>query len=153
MAKVLIAEDHALVRQGMRVLLETEGYDVAEVEDGAEAFKHIRNGGVDLALLDIGLPVRSGVDVLQEVRRRELPTRVIVMTGDTDHYSPADLYAMGADAFVYKTADADHLMDTIAAVFAGRVLPQQNSDSPSAAAVLREQLTDRVVSVASAPVG
>jgi DNA-binding NarL/FixJ family response regulator len=148
--RVLIAEDHALVRQGMAALLSMDVGEVVEACDGEEALSLLKDGAFDLALIDIGLPRRTGLDVLREARRREWPLKVIILTGDTDHYSPADVYAAGADGFLYKTADADHFMAIVLAVAKGQRLPaQQDQDGEQAQSVaqMRDSLTARELQI------
>lgn len=143
--RVLIAEDHALVRQGLSALVGTEVGDVLEVEDGDQALDLLKREHVDLALIDIGLPIRTGLDVLREVRKRELPVKIIILTGDTDRYAPKQIYADGADGFLYKTADAEHFLETFEAVARGRPVRTARDNEPTETSVaeLRETLTDR----------
>lgn len=144
--RVLIAEDHALVRQGLSALVSTEVREVLEVENGDQALDVLKRDTIDLALIDIGLPVRTGLDVLRDVRSRQIPVKIIILTGDTDRYAPKQIYADGADGFLYKTADADHFLETFRAVALGRPirsLSQDSEPSESSVAELRETLTDR----------
>ncbi len=148
--RILIAEDHALVRQGMAALIATEVREVVEAKDGEEALDFLKKEKFDLALIDIGLPLRTGMDVLCEVRRREIPVKIIVLTGDTDRYSPATVYAAGADGFLYKTADADHFMAIFSAVAKGSRLPttdDEDGHNAGAVANLRDGLTARELQI------
>ncbi len=149
--RILIAEDHVLVRQGMRALLEREVREVVEVGDGAKALSLLKEQAFDLALLDIGLPLRTGLDVLFEVRKRKLPVKIILLTGDMDTYSPDEMYGAGADGFVYKTADADHFMAMFYAVSKEQKLPEmQNIEGGNARLVaqMRATLTARELQIA-----
>jgi len=148
--RVLIAEDEALVRQGIAALIETEASSITECEDGEAALEHLKTGAFDIVLIDIGLPRRTGIDVLTEVRSRELPVKVIVMTGDTNSFSPTAIYAAGADAFLYKTTDAGNLLETFRSVLAGRrpsTANQTDGEGAQSVAQLRERLTARELQI------
>ncbi|VAV89583.1 hypothetical protein MNBD_ALPHA06-2036 [hydrothermal vent metagenome] len=148
--RILLADDEALVRQGMAALLATEFDKVVEAADGEQALSCLKQQTFDLALLDIHLPRRTGLDVLQEIQARGLPLKVIILTGDTDSWSPQDIYAAGADAFLYKTADAEHFLETVLAVASDQTLPDMElADGANAGSIarLREQLTARELQV------
>ncbi|MEO9599364.1 response regulator transcription factor [Parasphingorhabdus sp.] len=148
--RVLVAEDQALVRQGIVALIEHEVGEVRQCANGGEALHLIKQKKVDLALLDIGLPERTGLDILTEIKNRELDIKVIVLTGDTASYSPASIYRSGADAFLYKTTDAENFLDIFNAVAGGRVIPNEQLNeghNAQSIAELRETLTDRELQI------
>lgn len=147
---VLIAEDEALVRQGIVALIDDEVGDITECSDGEDAAELLKNGKFDLALLDIGLPRRTGIDILTEVRRRQIETKVIILTGDTNSYAPTAIYEAGADAFLYKTAEADNFLEVFHAVANGRSVLNKSPDEGSNAksvAELRDRLTPRELQI------
>ena len=148
---VLIAEDEALVRQGILALIEDEVGDITECSDGDEALQLLKQKPFDIALLDIGLPRRTGIDILSEVRKRNIDVKVIILTGDTNNYAPATIYEAGADAFLYKTTDANNFLEVFNAVANGRNLksqrlPQEGCNAGSVAE-LRETLTPRELQI------
>ncbi len=147
---LLIAEDQALVRQGIVALLADFAKHTHEVDNGEEAFQALKAGSYDLALLDIGLPRRTGLDVLHKLRQRDSHTKVIILTGDTDKYSAKQVYAAGADGFLYKTADASHFLETCEAVMRGEEPSKQaasNNAEVREVGALREKLSDRELQV------
>ena len=148
--RVLIAEDEALVRQGIVALIEDDVAEIIECADGSEALQRLKQGNVDLALVDIGLPGRTGLDILKEAKSRELPVKIIILTGDTDSYAPVAIYEAGADAFLYKTTDADNFIEVIRAVANGHAPPtgseKEGAGAPSVAQ-LRAQLTARELQI------
>jgi DNA-binding NarL/FixJ family response regulator len=100
--------------------------------------------------LDIGLPQRTGLDVLAEIRAHDRNMKIIMLTGDTESYSPKKIYAAGADAFMYKTADASHFLEICAAVANG----DEVSESANAAGdnnleigELKEKLSKRELQI------
>ena len=120
--RVLLADDHAVVRQGIRQFLETGSriQVVAEAADGGEALKLIREHSPDVAVLDIQMPVHSGIEVTRTVRSERLPVGVLILTAfDDPPYIRAVLEA-GANGYVLKTADAQDVVDAVQAVYEGQ---------------------------------
>lgn len=148
--RILIAEDEALVRQGIVALIDPEVDEIIEVSDGEQALHLLKTEKFDLALIDIGLPLRTGLDVLKEIRQREIAIKIIILTGDTQRYSPKDIYQAGADAFVYKTVEAESFLDIFIAVLEGKKLPKmQPAEGKMAASIaeIRDSLTARELQI------
>lgn len=109
--KVLLADDHRLVRAGLRALLDASpGIDVvAEACDGDEAWRMIQELRPDAALLDIAMPKQSGLAVLQQVNAAKLPTRVLLLSMyDNDEYV-AEAVRAGAGGYLIKDAAVEEL--------------------------------------------
>jgi DNA-binding NarL/FixJ family response regulator len=108
--RVLLADDHALVRRGVRLILEQEPdlAVVAEAGDGAEAVRLVRETPVDLAILDIAMPRMTGLQAAAEIaRRREAPRILMLSMHDNEQYFFGALKA-GASGYVLKSvADED----------------------------------------------
>jgi DNA-binding NarL/FixJ family response regulator len=120
--RVLLADDHAVVRQGIRHFLETSRQIqiVAEAVDGSEALRLIREHRPDVAVLDIQMPGQSGIDVTRAVRAERLPVGVLILTTfDDDPYVRAVLQA-GANGYLLKTAEARDLVQAVVAVHEGQ---------------------------------
>jgi DNA-binding NarL/FixJ family response regulator len=120
--RVLLADDHAVVRQGIRQFLEDSGgiAVLAEAADGEEALRLIRQHLPDVAVLDIQMPRASGIDVARAIRAERLPVGVLILTAfDDEPYIRAVLQA-GANGFVLKTADADDIVEAVRAVHEGK---------------------------------
>ena len=118
--RILLADDHALVRAGIRVLVEEiEGIEVvAEAGDGREALQMIRTHAPDVVLLDIAMPLMNGFEVLDQATHDFPDLRVIVLTvNETEEYA---LYAFrhGARGYLPKTAASAELALAIRAVTA-----------------------------------
>jgi DNA-binding NarL/FixJ family response regulator len=120
--RVVLADDHAVVRKGIREFL-TEPGDIeimAEVSDGDEAIQLIDQLRPDVAVLDIQMPKRSGIDVCRYVRAQHWPIGLLVLTAyDDDPYVLAVLQA-GANGYVLKTADADDIIQAVRDVYEGK---------------------------------
>jgi len=120
--RVLLADDHAVVRQGIRQFLEDSGgiTVLAEAADGEEALRMIRQHLPDVAVLDIQMPRASGIDVARAIRAERLPVGVLILTAfDDEPYIRAVLQA-GANGFVLKTADAGDIVEAVRDVHEGK---------------------------------
>jgi len=120
---ILIADDHTLIREGLITLLERmdEGFDVVAASEGRNALDLIIQGNFDLAVLDLRLPGRSGLDIAREVRVRKIPIRLVLMTGqDAESLAAEAVNGAGADAFIFKTADMSQIYKAIRAALAGQ---------------------------------
>ena len=120
--RVVLADDNAVVRKGIRDFL-TEAGDIdviAEASDGGEAIQLIDQLRPDVAVLDIQMPKRSGIDVCRHVRTQHWPIGILVLTAyDDDPYVLAVLQA-GANGYVLKTADADEIIQAVRDVHEGK---------------------------------
>ena len=121
---VLIVDDHPVVRQGLRVLLEVQdGIEVAgEAGDGPAALALAAERAPDVILLDLKLPGMDGIAVLGELQARAIRSRVLVLTSVTDHASAAAAVRAGAAGVLYKDVDPDALVRAIRAVHDGHLL-------------------------------
>jgi NarL family two-component system response regulator LiaR len=136
--RVLLADDHAVVRQGIRRFLETSAniLIVAEASDGLEAIQLIRAHQPEVAVVDIQMPGQSGIEVTRAIRAERLPVGVLILTAfDDPPYIKAVLQA-GANGYVLKTAEAHEIVEAVLAVQEG-----QSVLGPGIARKLMEQLT------------
>jgi DNA-binding NarL/FixJ family response regulator len=120
--RVLVAEDHNVVRQGLVALLNTvDGLQVvAEAADGVEAIEQFRRHRPDITLVDLRMPRLGGVEVIQRIRREEPQARFVVLTtydGDEDIYRALKA---GAKAYVLKGMTKDELVAILRTVHAGK---------------------------------
>jgi two-component system invasion response regulator UvrY len=120
--KILIADDHAIVRQGLKqILADTKDIVVAgDAENGADAIKLIRKGDCDVLLLDISMPDRSGIEVLKQIKKESPKLAVLMLSMHReDQYAIRSLKA-GAAGYLNKQSAPDQLVDAIRQVAAGR---------------------------------
>ena len=124
--RVLIAEDHTLVREGTREILEREPdlSVVAEADRGDRALALIRDLRPDVALVDLRLPGLSGIDAAREVAGAGLDTRVVILSAfDDEEYVVAAL-AAGAAGYLTKTIPSTELLDAVRRARAGEIVLQ-----------------------------
>ena len=115
MIRVLVVDDEAPIRRTLQIGLQAQGYDVLIAADGRTALQACREDAPDVVLLDLGLPDRSGFDVLRELRASsEVPVVVVsARHGSTDKVEALDL---GADDYVTKPFGLDELMARLRAI-------------------------------------
>ena len=156
---VLLAEDHKVVRQGIRQFLEDEGNIevVAEADDGAQALRLIEQHQPDIAVLDIRMPEMTGIEATRRIKAHFPQVRVLILTAyDDDPYIFALLEA-GANGYVLKTASGDALVDAVRTVYRGesalspeiasKVVRRATGGRPAGAADQVEPLTPREIDV------
>lgn len=118
---VVLADDHAVVRKGIRNFLEEDGdiEVIAEASDGEKVKALILDLKPDVAVLDIRMPLATGIDVVRWIREQALPVRVLIITAyDDDPFILAALKA-GADGYVLKSAEAEQMTAAVRAVHRG----------------------------------
>lgn len=120
MARVFLIDDHLILRDAMSALLAAHGHEVVgQSGDPAEALASIRELRPDLLLVDINLGLRSGFELLAELRRRMMHIKTIVTTMSAQPRDVAEALRYGADGYVLKSSPASELMRAIEAVMAG----------------------------------
>jgi two-component system response regulator NreC len=119
---IVLVEDHHVVRQALRTLLEAEPdfSVVGEAADGLDAVQLVESLEPDVVVLDLRLPGLGGLEVTREVVRRLPQTRVVVLSVHTDEAYVANALKNGAAGYIPKTATADELIRAIRRVTAGR---------------------------------
>jgi DNA-binding NarL/FixJ family response regulator len=119
--RVLLADDHAVVRYGLRALLQLSGVEiVAEAEDGRQILELAHEHRPDVAILDLTMPGLNGIDAALLLREHCPKTRVIMLSmhGDREHVHRA--FASGARGYVIKGSASDEIVAAVRAVHAGR---------------------------------
>jgi two-component system response regulator NreC len=119
--RVVLADDHAVVRAGIRMLLESvPGWEVvAECGDADTAARQVRGHHPDVLVLDLGMPGRPSLDIVPELRRSAPDTHVVILTMEADPALARKALATGAAAYVLKEAADTELVEAIRRVAAG----------------------------------
>lgn len=121
MPKVLIADDHPLFRRGLRQLLQSTSADwqVDEAGGGQEILDRVAQKNYDLVFLDISLPGRNGLEVLEEILRRKPDTPVLMLSMYSDDQFATQALSAGASGYLSKDCEPDQLMEAIRTVLRG----------------------------------
>ncbi|MEU3529516.1 response regulator transcription factor [Streptomyces sp. NPDC038707] len=124
--KVLLVDDHQVVRRGLRTFLEVQDdiEVVGEAADGAEGVARAEELRPDIVLMDIKMPGMDGIDALRRLRELGNRARVLIVTSFTEQRTVVPALRAGAAGYVYKDVDPDALAGAIRSVHAGHVLLQ-----------------------------
>ena len=119
MKKVLIAEDEASIREFIVINLKRSGYDVVEAENGEEAINKYEeeNGNIDVAVLDIMMPLKDGLEVCKYLRAKSSKIGIIMLTAKTQEMDKGTGLLVGADDYVTKPFSPSELMARVDAVY------------------------------------
>ena len=116
MVNILIAEDEENLLNLYKIRLDKKGYNVILANNGKQAIDIIYKGGIDLAILDVMLPIYSGFEVLETIRRLQLDIPVIMATSMGQLNDKKEGFSLGADDYLVKPFDFDELLMRIEAV-------------------------------------
>ena len=139
--RLLIGDDHTLLRQGLRKILEErpEWEVVAEVGDGREAIRKCLALKPDVAIIDVGMPLLNGIDATQQIVRRVPETRVLVLSMHSDEAYVTRALQAGATGYLLKDSAGKDLLKAVAAVSTG-----QAYFSPAIARLMLDDYVRRV---------
>ncbi|MFD1561905.1 response regulator [Paraburkholderia silviterrae] len=121
MKRIVLAEDHAIIRDGMKLLLSTrrDWRVVGETADGNSVCQIVRDTEADLLLLDLDLPGCRGIELAQQIRAQSPETKILVVTANQSASSARSAVAAGVDGYMLKHEDGDELLHAISVVFSG----------------------------------
>ncbi|MFE7602859.1 response regulator [Streptomyces sp. NPDC057494] len=124
--RVLLVDDHQVVRRGLRTFLEVQDdiEVVGEAADGAEGVARAEELRPDVVLMDVKMPGTDGIEALKLLRELANPARVLIVTSFTEQRTVVPALRAGAFGYVYKDVDPDALAGAIRSVHAGHVLLQ-----------------------------
>jgi two-component system, NarL family, response regulator NreC len=120
--RVLLADDHVIMRQGLRTLLEREGFEVVgEASNGQEAIRLCASVHPEVAVLDLSMPILNGIDAAREIVKGEPKTKAILLTMHTDEDHILESLRAGVSGYVLKTKSAEELIQAIRGVCKGEM--------------------------------
>ncbi|MEW2070852.1 response regulator transcription factor [Streptomyces sp. NPDC007346] len=124
--RVLLVDDHQVVRRGLRTFLEIQEdiEVVGEASDGAEGVARTEELRPDVVLMDIKMPGTDGIEALRRLHELDNPAKVLIVTSFTEQRTVVPALRAGASGYVYKDVDPDALAGAIRSVHAGHVLLQ-----------------------------
>ena len=112
---ILVCDDEAGIRESIRLIL-GETYDLAFATNGEEAFQYVRKNGPDLLIMDVKMPVLSGLDALRRIKRARPRTRVLIATGYEASDVAAEAAKSGADDYLVKPFNRSQLRTKVEAL-------------------------------------
>ena len=152
--QIIIADDHAVVRTGLQLILDetTDLCIYAEATNGQELIDKLRDNHFDLVILDISMPGKDALDVLKEIKayRKSLP--VVIFTMNADEFYAIRMIRNGASAYINKETNPEQIIEILRTVLSGKryitsrqaeMLAEMVSESEINKSALHESLTDR----------
>ena len=120
--RIVLADDHALVRQGLKSLLEREGFQIiAEASNGQEAVRHVQSLNPDIAVMDISMPILNGLEAARQITLSSPQAKTILLTQHADEQYLAAALEVGVRGYVLKTQIANELIQALRQVSRGDV--------------------------------
>ncbi|GFI16989.1 response regulator protein VraR [Lachnospiraceae bacterium] len=142
MIKAMLADDHVLVREGIKHLLEYDGSVevIQEANNGVECIEKLADVSPDILLLDINMPDMNGIEVLEELKRREHPVKILILTVHNEIEYLIRAVDIGADGYILKDSGTAELKQAITTILNGESYIQ-----PSLLPALNSRLINRDV--------
>lgn len=142
MIKAMLADDHVLVREGIKHLLEYDGSVevIQEANNGVECIEKLADVSPDILLLDINMPDMNGIEVLEELKRREHPVKILILTVHNEIEYLICAVDIGADGYILKDSGTAELKQAITTILNGESYIQ-----PSLLPALNSRLINRDV--------
>lgn len=140
--RVMITDDHILMREGIKQLLEFDGFIevIAEAADGNECLEKLENVKPDVLLLDINMPNKNGIEVLEEIRKKKMDLKVLILTVHNEVEYLLKAVDIGVDGYILKDSESSELKKAINSVLEG-----ENYIQPSLIPALNSRLVNRDV--------
>ena len=133
--KVMLADDHILMREGIRQLLEFDGSIevIAEANDGEECIEKLIESKPQILLLDINMPKKNGIEVLEEIRNKKIDVKVLILTVHNEIEYLMKVIDIGVDGYILKDSESAELKKAISIIVDGesyiqpKLIPQLNN--------------------------
>ena len=124
--RVMLADDHILMREGIRQLLEFDGSIevVEEANDGDECLEKLKRSKPDVLLLDINMPNKNGIQVLEEIKKNKINVKVLILTVHNEVEYLLKAVDIGVDGYIMKDSESAELKKAINAVMKGEIYIQ-----------------------------
>lgn len=142
MIKIMLADDHVLIREGIRQLLEFDGTVevISEVNDGEECIEELENVMPDIILLDINMPKKNGIEVLSHIRKKKLPVKVLLLTVHNEIDYLIKALDLSVDGYIVKDSGSTELKRAIKCI-----INDEKYIQPSLIPALNKRLVSRDV--------
>ncbi len=120
--RIMLADDHVIVRQGLRYILEEEGFQVVgEASNGQEAIRLAEQLCPEVAVLDVGMPLLNGIDATKEIVKASPRTKTILLTMHSENHFVLNSLRAGARGYLLKERAAEDLVQAVAEVIRGGI--------------------------------
>ena len=121
MIRIVVADDHTIVREGLKQILgaQADFQVVAEASDGHEALKRVRELDFDVLLLDMSMPGKSGVELIKQVKAEKPKLRILILTMHEEHQYAVRAIRAGASGYLSKEGDSDLILPAMRKTAAG----------------------------------
>jgi DNA-binding NarL/FixJ family response regulator len=120
--RIVLADDHAMIRQGLKVILESEGFQVVgEASNGTEAVAVCQTTRPDVAVLDISMPLLNGLDAAQQIMNKRPQVKIVLLTAHTQERYVLESLRHGVTGYILKENAADELVHAVRAVSGGAI--------------------------------
>ena len=138
--KVMITDDHVLMREGVRQLLEYDGSIkvISEAADGVECLKILETVTPDILLLDINMPNKNGIEVLEDIKNKNIDIKILILTVHNEIEYLLRAVDIGVDGYILKDSESAELKKAINYIYNG-----ENYIQPSLIPVLNSRLVNR----------
>ncbi len=138
--KVMLADDHILMREGIRQLLEFDGSIevIAEANDGDECIEVLQEMKPQILLLDINMPKKNGIEVLEEIKKRDIDVKVLILTVHNEIEYLMKAIEIGVDGYILKDSESSELKKAINLIIGG-----ENYIQPKLIPALNKRLVTR----------
>ena len=124
--RILVADDEKVIRDMLRDVLNSEGYEVEAVSDGPQVLETIKTKNFDLIILDVGMPGMDGYHVSEQISSKQgYRAKIVILTGRDIAMDSSQAILSGADAFLEKACGMDMLLKTVSDMIGPAELPQQ----------------------------
>ena len=119
--RVMLVDDHTLIREGIKQLLEFDGFTevIDQASDGAECLEKLQYVQPDILLLDINMPNVNGIEVLEEIKKKDIPVKVLMLTVHSEAEYIIQAVDNGANGYILKNSGSEELKKAIQSVMEG----------------------------------
>lgn len=126
--KIMIVDDHILIRQGIKQLLESDGdiKIIDEAGDGNECLEKLKFTMPDIVLLDINMPIKNGIEVLKEIKNSKINVKTLILTAQSEYQYLVSAINNGADGYLLKNIETSELRKAIHIIASGKKYVQSS---------------------------
>ncbi|PPA69108.1 response regulator transcription factor [Jeotgalibacillus proteolyticus] len=153
MIKVLLAEDQIMVRQGLKVMIESdpEIQVTGEADDGRSAIELFEKQSFDIAILDIRMPVMDGIEAARIIRNRWPLVKILILTTFDDDQYVMDSLKLGVNGYMLKNGDTESLIRSIKSALSGGLSIEDQVAAKVMPALLKQQVQENIVDSSITP--